>query len=308
MLVTKIGLFDGKSWESLCQLVFKRKYESAGYHEIPASPGDFGLEGFTLQSGIGFQCYCPDHNYNPTELYEKQRDKITTDLAKLRTYSSEIAQRIGSLKIREWHFVTPEIDRHKLISHARTKELEVRSWNLPILDPAFTIYLRDADYYHTEINAIRSLNGEALNFDVGPRLLPSLSGPPGEYEANLRRKTEVRLAPKSAHPQFQRRLDSLFDQTQSAFLEHGAVLGRINSLAPAVYIKLMRIVSEYELAVTELTDTWSGPAEELVARVRDGLTHRITTQLSPQVDLTEAERVSRHIVARWLAVCELDFD
>ena len=308
MLVTKLGLFDGKSWESLCQLVFKRKYESAGNHEIPASPGDFGLEGFTLQSGIGFQCYCPDHNYNPTELYEKQRDKITTDLAKLRTYSSEIAQRIGSLKLSEWHFVTPEIDRHKLIAHARTKEMEVRSWSLPILDPAFTIYLRDADYYHAEINAIRSLNGEALNFDVGPRLLPSLNGPAGEYEANLRRKTEIRLAPKSAHPQFQRRLNSLFDQTQSAFLEHGAVLGRINSLAPAVYIKLMRIVSEYELAVTELTDTWSGPAEELVARVRDGLTHRITTQLSPQVDLTEAERVSRHIVARWLAVCELDFD
>lgn len=308
MFVTKIGPYDGKSWENLCQQVFKKKYGDDGYHEIPASPGDFGLEGVTLVTGLGFQCYCPDQKYTPTELFEKQRDKITTDLRKLRTYAAEIAERIGSTKIGEWHFVTPEIDRHKLLAHARAKEEEVRGWNVPILSPNFKIYLRDADFYLSEINEIRSINGKALSFDTNRQLLQDLDSPPEEYDANMRRKTSARLSAIAGLPAYQRRYDSLFDQTQTAFLEHGTVLSKINEVAPSVYFKLMRIVSEYEKTVMELSLTWYGSAEDLIVNVRDGLAKRINAQLSPHVDLTESERISRHIVARWLAVCELDFE
>lgn len=279
-----------------------------GYQEMPASPGDFGLEGFTLYSGIGFQCYCPDDHYGPTELYEKQRDKITTDLSKLKTYAAEIRDRIGATKLRQWYFVTPEVDRHKLLAHARAKETEVRSWNVPILAPDFTIELRDADFYITEINEIQSLNGQALNFDTAPPSLSDTNGPPEEYEANMRRKTTIRLAPKAQHPHYSKFFALLFDQTQAAFLEHGTLLKRIEKTAPSVFFKLLRIVGEYEKSVIELNITWNGTAEELVANVREGLAKRIASQLGPQIDDTEAQRIARHIVARWLAVCELDFE
>lgn len=307
MLQTKLGPFNGKTWEDLCQLVFKKKYDHLGYQQMVASPGDFGLEGFTLHSGMGFQCYCPDKHYGASELYEKQRDKITADLGKLKTYANHIAERIGEVKIRDWHFVTPEVDRNALLAHARMKEDEVRRWKIPILDPEFTIHLRDAEFYLTEINEIRSLNGESLNFDTSAPTLPPLDGPPEEYEANLRRKTEVRLAPRAEHPQFERFFLSLYGQTQSAFLEHGALLRRIEQTAPSIYFKLLRLVAEYENIVIELDSTWSGGAEELVTKVRTGLAERITQQLGPHIDQTDADRIARHIVARWLAVCELDF-
>lgn len=308
MLRTKIGPFNGTTWENLCQLVFKKKYGEAGYQEMPASPGDYGLEGFTLRTGIGFQCYCPDDHYGPTELYEKQRDKITTDLNKLRTYASEIADRIGSLQLREWHFVTPEIDRNKLLAHVRTKEAEVRSWGVSILHPDFTIHLRDADFFIIEISEIQSLNGHALNFDTTVPDWSAPDGPPEEYEANIRRKTAIRLAPRAEHSQYQKFFSAVVQQTQSAFLEHGSLLKRIERVAPPVYFKLLRIVSEYEKTVLELNATWTGGAEDLVTYVRDGLAERIASQLGPQVDKLEAERIARHIVARWLAVCELDFE
>ena len=74
---------DGDKWESLIQAVFKRKYDT--YQEMLASPGDFGIEGFVLNEGIAIQCYCPYRQYDTAPLYEKQRDKITTDLHKLET-------------------------------------------------------------------------------------------------------------------------------------------------------------------------------------------------------------------------------
>ncbi len=62
MIDTEYGKFDGDKWEKICQICFKRKYEEDCYIEIIASPGDFGIEGFT-RTGKAFQCYCPDFNY-----------------------------------------------------------------------------------------------------------------------------------------------------------------------------------------------------------------------------------------------------
>lgn len=80
MFNTKFGPFNGSTWEGLCQQVFKRKYQAECYQQMPASPGDYGIEGYTSDTGWAFQCYCPEKHYERTELYDKQRDKITTDL------------------------------------------------------------------------------------------------------------------------------------------------------------------------------------------------------------------------------------
>ncbi|WP_257819720.1 hypothetical protein [Burkholderia glumae] len=132
---TPYGPFDGNSWERLCQLVFKRKFTDDGYTHIPATPGDYGLEGFTKTTGYGYQCYCPDKVYPAKDLYEKQRDKITTDLKKLQTNTTELTRVLGTTKLRRWHLVTPTIAHNDLIKHAQAKEAEVRGWNLSILAP-----------------------------------------------------------------------------------------------------------------------------------------------------------------------------
>jgi hypothetical protein len=106
---TTYGPFDGNSWERLCQLVFKRKFAEDGYTQIPATPGDYGLEGFTKTTGCGYQCYCPDKVYPPKELYEKQRSKITADLNKLQTNLADLTKVLGTTKLRRWHLVTPTI-------------------------------------------------------------------------------------------------------------------------------------------------------------------------------------------------------
>ena len=185
MYVSKIGPFDGNSWEALCQLVFKSKFGHEGYQEMVASPGDFGIEGFTLDTGRAFQCYCPDKNLASKDLYEAQRDKMTVDLGKLRTYQSEIKRRIGDTKIREWIFLSPDIDRNALLAHAREKEKEVQHWNLGIIASDFRVLLHDAGNYHLEINEIRSSAGQALCFDPTPVALPPISESPEQLEENI---------------------------------------------------------------------------------------------------------------------------
>lgn len=307
MFVTKLGPFNGKTWEDLCQLAFKLKHGAEGYQHIQADPGDFGLEGYTIHSGIGFQCYCPEKYYSTKELYEAQRNKITTDIKKLKANQAEIAKRIGATKLGEWFFVTPVVDRNALLAHVRKKEAEARAWKLPILKDNFVIHLRDADFYLKEINEVRSLNGVALNFDSSPPALATLTGPQHEYEGNVLRKSELRLAPKAASPNMAKLVNGLYSQTLKSFLEGEGQLRRIEQDAPTVYWRLIRLVNEYENQVLEKAATWIDTAEALTIHVRDGLSARIHRELTPAVDETTADQIARHIVARWLAVCQLDF-
>lgn len=137
-------------------MVFKRKFSEDGYIHIPATPGDYGLEGFTKTTGCGFQCYCPDKLYPSKDLYEKQRDKVTADLKKLQSNETDLLKTLGTTKLRRWHLVTPTIAHNDLIKHAQTKEAEVLNWNLSIIAPDFQVLIHDADHYAAEIREMQA--------------------------------------------------------------------------------------------------------------------------------------------------------
>ena len=308
MFHTKFGPFDGNSWESLCQLIFKKKYQDDDYQEMPASPGDFGVEGITLRTGWGFQCYCPDKHYERKELYEKQRNKITEDLAKLKTYQVDLISRLGATKLTCWVFVTPEIDKNALLAHARTKEAEVRGWRLPHLTDTFRVLLYDADSYLLEINEIRSAAGESLVFDDAIPALAILKGTQEDYEKNVLRKCQTRLSEKSALSSYQNRVAVLHQRTLNEFLAADSYFRKIASSAPLIYVRLVRLINEFENHVIDKSTTWTGTPEQLTNQMKDGLHRRITIELGPEFNETEASKVTRYMVARWLAVCELDYE
>lgn len=307
MFSTKFGPFNGSTWEGLCQQVFKRKYQAECYQQMQASPGDYGIEGYTTVTGWAFQCYCPEKHYERTELYEKQRDKITADLRKLKDYETELQARLGSTKIARWVFVTPEIDRNALLAHAKTKEAEVRGWNLPILTADFTVLLHDGDHYLVEINEVRTAAGEALVFDDSVPALAALTGQQEQYEQNVHRKSGHRLADKAQKTDFPARVQQLSQRTIEQFLEADGYFRRIASASPMTHVRLVRLINEYEQHVIETSVTWSGTAEELTTQVREGLAKLVSDELGPEFDKANALKVARYMTARWLAVCELDY-
>jgi hypothetical protein len=307
LFITPYGPFDGNSWEQLCQLVFKRKFASDGYMHIPATPGDYGLEGFTKTTGYGFQCYCPDKVYPTKELYENQRDKITRDLKKLQTYEADLKKVFGLTKLRRWYLVTPTIAHHDLLKHAQAKEAEVRGWNLSILEPEFEVLVHDADHYVAEIQEMQLALSKALDFGGLPITLPLLDGSANKYEANVMRKTRARLEGRGGADKLDARIANLYQRTLREFLDHDAHFRRINEQAPMVHSRLVRLINGYEADVVETCDTWEGTPQELTDKIREGLTERITRELAPSIDETGAAQIARLMVSRWIAVCEVDY-
>lgn len=308
MFRSRFGPFNGSSWEGLCQQIFKRKYHDENYQPMPASPGDFGIEGFTLKTGWAFQCYCPDKHYERGELYSKQRDKITEDLGKLKTYQAELKKRLGETKLSCWIFVTPEFDKNNLIAHARSKESLVRSWGLPFIADDFCVLIYDGDNYIVEINEIRSAVGQALVFDEAAPELAELNGTQEEYEKNVRRKSELRLSEKQDSANYHIHVQALHQRTLEQFLSADGYFRKVESSAPVIYVRLVRLINEFENYVVETSATWSGSPEALTEKVRSELERRVVSDLGPEFDETSASKVARLMVARWLAICELDYD
>lgn len=306
MIQTKYGTFDGDLWEDLCQLVFKLKYEGQQYQEMVASPGDFGIEGFTKLDGMAFQCYCPDSHYTQKELYEKQRDKITKDLDKLRKYENEISRRMGETKIKEWIFVTPIITDNKLLSHAQTKQEEIVKWELSIIHPDFKVILQDADFFATEINEIQTAKGKKITLFSALELASQAEDKDvSEYEENISRKNKVRCTFNGAlNEEKHLKLNRL---TSNKWLQSDPFLKDIEKKASEIYFHVMRVINQYESEVEELCITWRGDAEELISKVRDELAQRLG-EATPTLGEAERYRIADQMTSKWIALCPLGIE
>lgn len=306
MIQTKYGTFNGDTWEDLCQLVFKSKYGDQNYQEMPASPGDFGIEGVIKNNGVAFQCYCPDKHYTQKELYGKQRDKITKDLNKLKKYEADIESRIGSNKIKEWIFLTPLITDNELLKHSQIKQEEVKLWTLSIIASDFKVILKDADFYAKEIHEIQSAKGNKLIFlssldDIENTPMKDMN----EYEKNISRKNEKRCIFNGAIDE--KKHNRLNKITSKKWTDGDTFLGKIEKEASEIYFQIIRVISQYESEVEELCITWQGDAEVLISKIKDELGERIGEAI-PSLGEAERYKIADETTSKWLALCPLDIE
>jgi hypothetical protein len=142
--------WTGDDWEAYCLLLIQRRYGAGEVQRVPATHGgDLGIEAFTFD-GLAFQCYAAEEPLSTRERYEKQRDKLTVDLAKLESRRSELCALLGTAIIRRYMFMVPIFNSNKLVQHSATKTAEYRAKELPHLDPDFrVVVVTDDDYAET---------------------------------------------------------------------------------------------------------------------------------------------------------------
>src|SRR5690606_12523259 len=117
-----------------------------------------------------------------------------------------------------------------------------------------------------------------------------------------------RLSAKQSSVHFEQHVKRMTQETLETFLATDGYFRRVADSAPMVHFKLIRLINEFEKYVFETSATWNGTPQGLTEQVRDALEERILMQLGPSFGATNASKVARHMVARWLAVCELDYD
>lgn len=149
-MVKAITIWSGDEWQEHFVLLARTHYGPGNFVCVPDKDrGDFGLEGFSKDGSL-FQCYAAEEPCTPDKLYEKQRDKITTDLNKFKDNQPQLKKMLGDVKISKWILSVPHFDTKRLLDHVTTKTAEMRALNLPCAAADFCVCIEDDGCFAVE--------------------------------------------------------------------------------------------------------------------------------------------------------------
>jgi hypothetical protein len=308
MYKTPYGNFNGDSWEDFCQLCFKLKYENDGYQEMPAWQGDLGIEGFT-RSGIFFQCYCPDTEYNPDKLYEVQRDKITTDLGKLVTYEKELKAYLKTIKVTKWIFVTPEYKKKDLVKHCQDKAEEYRKIISSILASDFDVLVHDIEFYSEQSPIFLNFREKKLDIDPkekkSDREIADWKSKSISLVDNAIKKHKQRIPEKAKN--IDDKVNSLTQKSVSDFLNGDAMIRKWAEKYQDQYEKFQKVVDQFEKRVEEKCAVADGNSNMLYNEIETELKEKIKTSFGFLDDIM-IDRLTARVMADWILRCPISFE
>ncbi|MDG4850793.1 hypothetical protein [Peribacillus frigoritolerans] len=312
MLKTPFGTYNGDSWEEHCQTLLKMKYENDGYQEMTAhTHGDLGIEGFT-RTGIIFQCYCPDDEYDSSKLYNHQRDKVSADLQKLKKYQKQLLKFFQGVKVKKWIFLTPKVTNKELIAHCHKKAIEFRNDETlnDLLDGSFDVLVHDELFYGREIIKAKQILNEKISIDVPV--------PDQEEVINWKKcqTSSIGILDKKIGKLFdhleehdkRKKTNTYIDYQVRNYIKGQEILTHMQQTYSSAYEKQVKIKSsiathlEAEVLLTELT-----PKELLKDTLEKYKNALVGEKFHDIFEFSVYNDLCHEAIASWLIDCPLDF-
>jgi hypothetical protein len=315
---TPIGPHDGDSWERLCQVCLKTKY-SGQYIEVPASPGDFGLDGFTTM-GDAYQCYCPERECSDEDLYESQRDKITKDIKKLRDYKDKIEPLLNGIPIKRWYLLTPKIRTNDLITHCNSKIALVKSWSLPFIDNDFRVIPLNYEYLAEQIPVALSMIGYTAKPGDIERRLDFRGQVVSEseienYKNNIINNVHTTNAFLKHTARYRNKGDGNFDarvveqvdRTVRNLLIGDSILKEWETMFQDQLDKFIHVMGVLEREVSDLCDVPTNDSEARYKEIQLLIQSTIDSEFR-NLSLTTRKNLAMRVLADWILRCPLKFE
>jgi hypothetical protein len=293
--------YSGDDWEQYCLLLARRHYGADQVQEVPARHGgDLGIEAFTF-CGRAFQCYAPVEPLSTAERYQKQRDKLSTDLRKLSTKQKELQNLLGDVKIHNYIFLVPIFDSAQLVQHASTKADEVRRKNLPFISDDFKVTVATDSIYATERSEVLARLASLVDIIPTPpdAVDTWMEGNSQLTEVALDKLSKLRLSPSARK--------TYLEQLVIQFLDSENALARLREKYPdqweaatgARVRKERKLVLEYPPGSTHSASD--------VTSIAKSLKEEMARQV-PALDEPFLDAMSWGSIADWLMRCPLDFE
>lgn len=298
------GAWQGRDWQDYCIQLLQKRYAAQNSHSLQLVPdrhqGDLGLEAFSYD-GHAYQCYAAEEPLTVVACYEKQRDKLTIDLGKLRDRKGEVAGLLGNIVIHRYVFMVHRHDSRKLISHAHSKAEDVRTWGLPFIADEFSIVIETDDDYANERKAIHALPVEIVE-SVRPTADDRVSWKTAHIDLHTTALSKLEHVTPSSSIR-----DAVMASLTSQYIQGENVLERLKNVVPEIHIGILAakahredlLVLEYPPEANASQGTLTVIANDLAKRL-----HADFPVLSSQL----AETLAWSTVADWLMRCPLNFE
>lgn len=281
--------WSGDDWEIYAKQLLIVRFGIRYQPVFDRDRGDWGIEGYVASEATVFQCYAAQDARDATDLYKKQRDKMTADLAKLVKNRLAIAGAVGC-PVDTWILLVPDCDSKRILEHAGRKQQELRRLGHPELGAGFVIGVLT----HSEFEAEKSqLSADRIRLPEEEPAQANLDQAP--FLADLRSKAEV-LAPSSP--------EALTDRFAHQYIRAQGLLQRIKVNYPQVWTDIDETIRARERGLETTSLLGNEPMPPLSALVAD-MEARLLSAASGIGDGTALD-VAWGTLADWLIRCPLD--
>ncbi|MFT3864078.1 MAG: hypothetical protein QM729_07390 [Solirubrobacterales bacterium] len=279
--------------------MFRELHGAGNFQRVPDTDrGDLGMDGFSVDDlGHCYQCYATEAT-DVGARYEKQRDKITGDLRKLRRNATRIEELLGPVALHRWIFMVPLHDSKELIAHARKKEAEIKEAGLPFIADDFRVVIHTEKDYAKELKLIES-HGLARIGALGDGTADQAVQELEREEPEQVKVMDEKLSRAVGDPARVRKL------MLRAAVDGGnirAYLHREHPLTDEQVTEQVDLEEQTVILERELGDL----KKSSLLSVKERMTKRLLDQVTA-VRESDSDRISYGVVAQWLMECPLDF-
>ncbi|WP_147233290.1 MULTISPECIES: hypothetical protein [Brevibacterium] len=262
--------------------------------------GDLGIEAFSLD-GVAYQCYAAEEPLTAQARYVKQRDKLTTDLGKLRSNKRDMSKLLGNVELHRYVFLVHRHDSRQLISHASAKSSEVVGWELPFVHPGFQIVIETDDDYAAEREALHAIPAPLVE---PPEVTEDDRWTWSEGNSDLRNTAYAKLEKIGTSPGT---IDSAIESLTKQYLKGENTLERLRTASPEVHRGVIAARAQREdLLALEYPPGFNDTQGKLVEISRE-FAKALRTDF-PMLSDSTAGMLAWSAVADWLMRCPLDFE
>jgi hypothetical protein len=296
--------WSGDDWQEWCDLLFHARHAPAGYVRVPDKDrGDLGIEGYSVDgTGCMYQCYATEAVDVPTR-YEKQRDKITIDLGKLKINTSGFARLLGAHRMSHWVLVVPLHDSKELVFHARSKEAQIRELKLPYLEADFTVIIQtDRQDFARERAQL-----DAAALAIVPPITALDDGQADEAVATFKVDGAEQVAVMDAKLRRAGLADTVTarDRLLRQLVDADNITAELRRDFPTTHEAVLtqqRIEERDILSERDFAGLHAGSIGEIRGRLQQRL-----HDAAPAIGADHASRLAHGALGRWLLECPLDF-
>lgn len=312
---------DGDLWEEICQDCYRLRYQSEHYQKIESSHGgDTGIEGFT-KTGVVFQSYCPEKEYDTQTLYEHIRDKITRDINKLMKEDNIAKQlKYGVRLIKEWHFVTPKCEDSRILAHLEHHRKRVIEFKKTCggsdddntknlcnhIDNEFEVVLKIADDFKPELYRLarNRYMDVGLDFTRDHSMQIDFTLCESEKVENVSRKVKAIMDSDDDI-----RVNMMINYYMSAYLAGIEIIEDLRANFPELHIDLVKLRDSYKNKAMRKTsmNPDSKSNYKIFEKVIDEFEESIKDEFENVITSSAASEICQDIIAGWLADCTMEF-
>ena len=232
---------------------------------------------------------------------DRQKNKMTTDLAKLVKGAADVSKLMLDQKLKSWVLLVPNHDSKDLNLHCAKKTSDLRKLGLPLLDENFEVCIQDQTHFPGR--AVQDAMGGLTNLSL------SVAAPSKEEledweagSADLVANATVKLGKRASGPA----LGEVVAQGIEAFLRGNGLIDALRSNAPDMHEKVTAAIQ-----VRARTLTFAGPKggtlpSSILNTEIASLTQAIKTA-APTLSEDNAHEIALGTISEWIMRCPLDF-